>query len=255
MQVSAALTPAAAFDDWPTYHGNNQRTGYAPSLKLVAIRPRLVWNIPVDGALYAAAVVVAGGIKIVATENNTVYRLSGNRVVWARHLGAPVRRSALPCGNIDPLGITGTPAYDATTRTLIVVAELSNPIRHIAYGLDPATGARRWARTVDVPSWVPGITPTAMQQRGALIVSGRRVYVPYVALPATAVPTGAASSAWISIMHRTPRCGISRCRPLARLAFGRRQVPRRTPGAVCWSRSATVRPVRTAPPTTTAMPC
>src|SRR5690242_21541856 len=35
----------------------------------------------------------------------------------------PQPLSGLPCGNIDPLGITGTPAYDATTGSVFVVAE------------------------------------------------------------------------------------------------------------------------------------
>jgi hypothetical protein len=109
-----------------------------------------------------------------------VYRLSNNAVVWRKNLGAPVSRSSLPCGDIDPTGITGTPAYDATTNTVIVVSLIGTPsIHHVATGLDPVTGAVKWSRTVDVPASVPGISPDAMQQRGALIVAGRRVYVPY----------------------------------------------------------------------------
>jgi hypothetical protein len=177
--AATATANAAAYADWDTYHGNRQRTGYAPTVKTVATTPRSVWSIPLDGAVYGSPITVAGGMKIVATENNSVYRLSGNKVVWRHHLGAPVPRSALPCGNIDPLGITGTPAYDRTTHSVVVVAELANPFRHVAVGLDPTTGAQRWFRTVDVPSSVGGITPQAMQQRGALLVSGRRVYVPY----------------------------------------------------------------------------
>jgi hypothetical protein len=177
----AATTAAAArvVADWPTYHGNGTRSGYAPSLKTVTTVPSQVWSIPLDGAVYGSPVIVAGGVKIVATENNSVYRVAGNKVVWRNHLGAPVPRSSLPCGNIDPTGITGTPAYDAATRTLIVVAFLANPFRHVAVGLDPATGKQRWFRNVDVPSTVGGITAQAMQQRGALLVSARRVYVPY----------------------------------------------------------------------------
>lgn len=173
--VASAATPA----DWDTYHGNGQRSGYAPTLKTVRTTPQSVWAVPLDGAVYGSPVIVAGGIKVVATENNTVYRISGNKVVWSRHLGPPVPLSSLPCGNVDPLGITGTPAYDRTTHTVVVVAEKENPFRHVAVGLDPVTGAQRWFRTVDVPSAVPDITPQAMQQRGALLVSGRRVYVAY----------------------------------------------------------------------------
>ncbi|MEO7260576.1 MAG: PQQ-binding-like beta-propeller repeat protein [Jatrophihabitantaceae bacterium] len=114
-----------------------------------------------------------------ATENNSVYRLQGNSVIWRRNLGAPVPRSSLPCGNIDPNGITGTPAYDAAHNTVIVVSILNSPIRHVAFGLDPVTGAVKWSRNVDVPASVPGITPAAMQQRGALLVAGPRVYIPY----------------------------------------------------------------------------
>jgi hypothetical protein len=173
--AAAAVTPA----DWDTYHGNRQRTGYAPTLKTVATTPTSVWALTLDGAVYASPVIVAGGIKIVATENNSVYRISGNKVVWRHHLGTPVALSSLPCGNINPLGITGTPAYDRATRSVVVVTELANPIRHVAVGLDPGTGAQRWFRNVDVPASVPGIIPAAMQQRGALLVSGRRVYIPY----------------------------------------------------------------------------
>jgi len=179
LTVAVQAAAVTAYADWDTYHGNGQRTGYAPTLKTVTTTPMSVWSVTLDGAVYGSPVIVAGGIKIVATENNTVYRISGNRVVWRHHLGAPVPLSSLPCGNINPLGITGTPAYDRTTRSLIVVAELANPFRHVAVGLDPVTGTQRWFRNVDVPTSVPGITPQAMQQRGALLVSARRVYVPY----------------------------------------------------------------------------
>ncbi len=171
---AVAATPA----DWPTYHGNNQRTGVASTLLPVHSALHRIWSVQLDGAVYASPVVV-DGYKIVVTENNTVYRIYANNVVWKKHLGPPVPRSSLPCGNIDPLGITGTPAFDKTKSTVIVVAELANPIRHEAFGLDPATGAVRWSRNVDVPSNVEGIDPRAMQQRGALLVSGRRVYIPY----------------------------------------------------------------------------
>ncbi|PZS36280.1 MAG: hypothetical protein DLM58_02055 [Pseudonocardiales bacterium] len=173
----ATTAAAAPFADWDTYHGNRQRTGYAPTLKPVAQTPASVWNLTLDGAVYGSPVIVQGGLKIVATENNTVYRISGNRVIWSHHLGIPVPLASLPCGNIDPLGITGTPAYDRTTHTVVVVSELANPIRHVAVGLDPVTGVQRWYRNVDVAA--AGIIPKAMQQRGALLVSGRRVYIPY----------------------------------------------------------------------------
>jgi hypothetical protein len=171
--------PGVDYPDWPTYHGDAQRTGYAASLKPVTGSPAPLWNVPLDGAVYGSPVIVDHGVMIVATENDSVYRIAGGNVVWRRQLGAPVPGSSLPCGNIDPSGITSTPAYDPATNTLVVVAFLADPFRHVAVGLDPVTGAQRWSRMVDVPSSVPGTSPRAMQQRGALLVDGRRVYIPY----------------------------------------------------------------------------
>ena len=179
--VSATPSVAAAApyraDDWPTYHGGDYRSGSNRYVTPVTSRFRSFITAKLDGSVYGSPI-VADQSLIAATENNTVYRLYGNRVLWSRHLGTPVPQSELPCGDIDPSGITGTPAYDYRTNTVVVVSLLDNPIRHVAWGLDPLTGAVRWSRTVDVPN-TTGIDPTAMQQRGALIVYGRYVYISY----------------------------------------------------------------------------
>ena len=51
---------------------------------------------------------------IVATESNNVYALdeTSGKVVWQQLIGNPMPLSQLPCGNIDPMGITGTPVID-----------------------------------------------------------------------------------------------------------------------------------------------
>ncbi|WP_345637333.1 outer membrane protein assembly factor BamB family protein [Rugosimonospora acidiphila] len=163
--------------DWSTYHGDNERSGVQNGLHPVKTALRQVTSLQLDGAVYASPVVVHGR-RIVATENDSVYEFDGNRIVWQKHLGTPVPRSSLPCGNINPLGITSTPAYDPATDTLVVVAEVANPIQHIAFGLNPATGAVRWQRNVDVPGET-GIDPAAMQNRAALLVLKGQLYVPY----------------------------------------------------------------------------
>jgi len=178
----AASAPAAgaaprAPADWPTYHGDNERSGVQNGLSQVRTPLRQVTSLPLDGAVYASPVVVHGR-RIVATENDSVYEFDGNTIVWQTHLGTPVPRSSLPCGDINPLGITSTPAYDRATDTLVVVAEVANPIQHIAFGLNPASGAVRWQRNVDVPAET-GIDPKAMQNRAALLVSRGKLYVPY----------------------------------------------------------------------------
>jgi hypothetical protein len=116
--VSTALPP-----DWPTYHGNGARTGVASGFPAVHGALVKAWAATLDGAVYGEPLGV-GGRVIVATEGDSVYALApaDGHVVWRRHLGTPVSLSSLPCGNIDPLGITSTPAYDPSTGSLFVVA-------------------------------------------------------------------------------------------------------------------------------------
>ena len=92
-------------------------------------------------------------------------------IVWTRKVGNPVSLSTLPCGNINPLGITGTPAYDATTNTLFAVAEVTGP-KHVLFALDADTGTVRWSRNVDLS----GDQPATHQQRTALVVANGYVY-------------------------------------------------------------------------------
>ena len=62
------------------------------------------------------------GLIIAATESDFVYALDAatGHIVWRSSVGRPVPRAALPCGNIDPLGITGTPVIDATRGTVLL---------------------------------------------------------------------------------------------------------------------------------------
>jgi PQQ-like domain len=119
---------------------------------------------------------VLGDTVIVATERNVVYGLGQNGLLkWSVRLGDPTSRSDLPCGNIDPLGITGTPVYDSASGSVFVVASVGARVRHDLIALDPATGAIRWRRAVDLP----GTDAQAMQQRGALTLLDGRVWVPF----------------------------------------------------------------------------
>jgi len=131
-----------------------------------------------DGAIYASPLVLrdaTGPLVIAATENNTVYALRNDgSVVWSRHIGTPVDGSTLPCGNINPSGITGTPVYDPASGLVFAVAFLSGH-KHELVAVDAETGAVAWTRPVDAP----GSTPTVEQQRGALLLSGGRVWIAY----------------------------------------------------------------------------
>jgi outer membrane protein assembly factor BamB len=120
--------------------------------------------------------IVVGGTVIAATESDSVYglnRLTGS-IRWRTHLGTPLPLAGQPCGNIDPLGITSTPAYDPATRLVYVLAQVSKT-EHILVGLGPATGRVRYSRSVPSPDGQPAYD----QQRGALAVGNGRVYVTF----------------------------------------------------------------------------
>ncbi len=171
--ASPASGAATATNDWPVYHRDARRTGYDPGFASPPASLRIAWSARLDGAVYAEPLVVGGSV-IAATENDSVYALdaSSGAVRWRRHLGTPVPLSTLPCGNIDPLGITGTPAYDPGSASLFAVAEVAGP-HHVLFALDPVSGAVRWSRTIDLP----GDDPATHQQRPALAVANGYVYV------------------------------------------------------------------------------
>jgi hypothetical protein len=167
---------AATFTDWPAYHASSYRFGYSAAMPTVSGAPRVTHKLTLDGAVYASPIVI-GGVTIVATENDTVYAFdSAYRQIWKRHLGTPSPASERPCGNIDPLGITGTPVYDSTHKSIFVAPEYSgNPPTHEMVSLSLATGATNWRHSLDLP----GVDQRVMQERGALTLAGGRVWVPF----------------------------------------------------------------------------
>jgi outer membrane protein assembly factor BamB len=166
----AAVGPA----DWPTYHHDNARTGVAGQFGPLGTLRR-AWQTLLDGAVYGQPLVI-GDKVIAATEHNTVYALAAadGHVLWSSSLGAPLPGSALPCGNIDPLGITGTAAYDQATGLVFVVAETEGG-RHTLAGVDLASGAVVLRRALPPPRG----DEVAHQQRAALTVLDGWVYVAY----------------------------------------------------------------------------
>lgn len=136
---------------------------------------RVVQNIQLDSNVYASPIVV-NSITVAATENNTVYAFGPDFAqLWKRNFGAPSPSDERDCGNIDPLGITGTPVYDASTGSVFVSPQLGGPPRHRLVALELRTGKLRWERSIDLA----GVQTKAMQERGALTVAGGRVWVPF----------------------------------------------------------------------------
>jgi outer membrane protein assembly factor BamB len=175
----ATSTPGSpappAQPDWPTYHGDAARTGVSTTMPAASGPPRVTTTLQLDGQVYGAPI-VARGRTVVATENDTVYAFDQTgKQLWTRHLGEPSPAAERPCGNIDPLGITGTPVYDSSTGDVFVAAEYGASPRHELVALSLTDGSVRWRASLDLP----GVQDAAMQERGALTVTGGRVWVPF----------------------------------------------------------------------------
>ncbi|MGD0704252.1 MAG: PQQ-binding-like beta-propeller repeat protein [Trebonia sp.] len=171
---TAAAYPAAA---WPQFDQNADRTGLGAGLRAAGALST-AWTAHLDGAVYGQPLVVGGDV-IAATENDTVYALSRatGRTVWRAHVGTPVPRSALHgCGDIFPLGITGTPIYDQADGLVYAVAETTG-YQHTLLGLSVANGDVKARRDLDIASSAD--QPAWNQQRPALAIDGGRVYAAF----------------------------------------------------------------------------
>ena len=137
--------------------------------------------------LYWQAPGSSQALLIVATENNAVAALDAvtGKTVWQKVLAPPVPRSALSCGNIDPLGITGTPVIDAASQAVFldVATNGSGGVRHLVFGLSLQDGSTLPGWPLDVAQALKagGKTFNAHDQneRGALIIQDNTVFVAY----------------------------------------------------------------------------
>jgi PQQ enzyme repeat len=138
------------------------------------------------GNVHAQPLYIEGGpnspMVIVVTASNTVYALDAvdGSVIWQRtDIGPPVT-SGLPCGNINPVGIIGTPVVDLASRSLFFDALIDGQTKkHFIYSLNVDTGATNAGWPVDVNSAVPGFTSLRQEERGGLALVNGIVYVPY----------------------------------------------------------------------------
>ncbi len=163
----AGVGGAAAAESGITYHGAADRSGLyaAPGLtwaKAATVQLDASFHATVAGWVYSQPlywVPPAGGGAariIVATEQNFVYALDAGTgaQIWEASLGTPVPLSALPCGNINPMGVTGTPTIDPATGIVYLEAFVQTPSggpRHMVFGLSLTTGKL-------APGWVGAST-------------------------------------------------------------------------------------------------
>src|SRR5262249_50760030 len=195
--LMSAIAGAGRAQPVLTYHGSPDRRGnfIVPSLAWERARslhldpgfqPRfpghvysqpLYWQLP--GSQTA--------MLIVATEDDGVHAIdarSGNEI-WAQSLGRPVPLSTQPCGNIDPLGITGTPVIDESTQAVYLdamVGDASGP-HHRIFALSLKGGSTLPGWPIDVADALaargPRFHSRFQNQRGALTILDGRVYVPF----------------------------------------------------------------------------
>jgi hypothetical protein len=195
--ASLALASPAPAQSVLTYHGRSDRHGNytmpalgwenARALRLdTGFAPRF------EGHLYAQPLYwrppgAAAGLLIVASESNIVAAIdaaSGN-TVWTRTLGRPAPLSAFGCGNIDPLGITGTPVIDEASSSLYLDAMIADPAgpRHRIFALSLKDGAPLPGWPIDVADALRAkgetFDPRVQNQRGALLLLNGTLYVPY----------------------------------------------------------------------------
>src|SRR5438552_12238358 len=145
----------------------------------------------ISGNVYAQPLYIAGGpsgpMIIAVTESNNVYALNATTgtVIWQRtDIGPSVPSSSLPCSNIDPVGITGTPVVDLASRRLFFDALINGAtIKHFIYSLNVDTGETTpgWPVDVNATATYNGMTfeSRIQEERGGLALVNGIAYVPY----------------------------------------------------------------------------
>ena len=143
----------------------------------------------ISGNVYSQPLYIEGGpngpVIIAVTESNNVYALNAvtGTVIWQRNVG-PAVTSGLPCGNINPVGITGTPVVNLASRALFFDALIDGSTKkHFIYSLNVDTGATNpgWPVDVSATAIYNGITFNSLvqEERGGLALVNGIVYVSY----------------------------------------------------------------------------
>jgi hypothetical protein len=147
----------------------------------------LNFNGTIVGNVHAQPLYIEGGpngpMVIVVTASNNVYALNADTglPIWSRTDIGPAVTSGLNCGNINPVGIIGTPVVDLASRSLFFDALIQgNPIKHFVYSLNVDTGATNpppWPVDLDAASI--NFVSLDQEDRGALALVNGIVYVPF----------------------------------------------------------------------------
>src|SRR5262245_2740823 len=180
-----------------SYHGGHDRSGnfVVPSLtwdRARSLRLEEGFRARVPGHVYAQPLFwrapgMNSAILLVATEDNVVYAIDeqNGREVWRRALGKAIPRSSLSCGNITPLGITGTPVIDDAAQAIYLDAATENESgpHHLVFALALKDGSILDGWPVDVAEALArqriNFVARDQNQRGALTILDGTLYVPF----------------------------------------------------------------------------
>jgi hypothetical protein len=197
--LAGAAPPAAAAEAASVlmHHNDAARSGLyvVPSLtweRARGVRLDAGFAAPFSGRVYAQPLYwqppgSSPTMLLVATEDNAIYALDAQsgKELWHRTLGDPVPRSALSCGNIDPLGITGTPVIDEKRGAIYADAAIKDEagIHHKLFALSLKDGAALTGWPVDVADALKredvAFNARDQGERGALAILGDTLYVPF----------------------------------------------------------------------------
>ena len=181
-----------------TYHNAPNRSGSytVPSLTFAAaakLHKDTAFHAAFSGNVYAQPLYwqpsgAKVGLLIVATESNLVYALNANTgaVVWKTQVGTPVQSGMLPCGDISPEGVTGTPVIDAASGRLYLDAstlQTGNVPRHMIYALSLTNGkvVSNWPLNVDnaMAARKATFSSEVQGERSALQFFDGKLYITY----------------------------------------------------------------------------
>jgi len=193
------LQPTSAFADVLQHHNQNSRDGLYVDPLFTRAAARTIhrdsnFHAPLSGPMWAQPLYVTSGpggtpAVIAATDQNDVSALDAatGSTLWTVHLGPPVPLRSLSCGNVDPVGITGTPVIDIDSRTIFVNAmtspddgEIKQHFVH-ALSLDDGSTLSGWPVEIGPSLHHSGFSfnPAGENQRGGLTLQDRILYVPY----------------------------------------------------------------------------
>ncbi len=177
----------------------------------------------IDGqALFLSQLAIPGqgnkDVLYVATENDSVYAVdaqsisgSSATILWKTTVHAqgesPADSASLPCGNINPNGVTATPVIDRARNAIYVEAmskDSSGKIFHRLHALDMTNGNELFGGPTTITATYPGtggnssggvVTFDSRYQhdRAALLESGNTIYTAWSGLWGDCGPY----SAWV----------------------------------------------------------